>query len=186
MAKVSIVSKSEIQNKNRFDSEFYQIEYNHLDDLLSRTNAFTLNRFVNFVKKGIFDISPSKYRNNGVPLIRTTQIKTLFCNEDNLVFIEKSDHDKYYSKTELLPGDILFTKVGAGIGDTSILTQKYDIYNFSQNVAGASIKSDQIDPWYLIAFLNTWHGRKQIIRYMMPSGQGKLELKDIKKSSFLD
>ncbi|VUT24623.1 MAG: Type I restriction modification DNA specificity domain protein [Candidatus Methanolliviera sp. GoM_asphalt] len=78
-------------------------------------------------------------------------------------------------------GDIVFTKIGANIGDSAILPRKYSKYNFSQNVAGAKIKSNEISPYYLAAYLSSKYGRIQLKRIQMLSGQGKLELVDIRK-----
>ncbi|MBK6568016.1 hypothetical protein [Candidatus Aalborgicola defluviihabitans] len=98
-----------------------------------------------------------------------------------MVYIEVDDHEKHFSKTELIAGDLVFTKIGAGIGDVAVLPSDFDRYNFSQNVAGASVNQGKVDGHYLLAYLATKWGRQQLLRYMMPSGQGKLELRDIKK-----
>lgn len=182
MAAISIKYVSETQHEGRIDAEFFHPKYELLDNVLAKiTNKSKFGQLSKFVKKGIFDISPKKYRDEGIPLIRTTQIKTPISNSDNLIYIELKEHQKNHSKTELLKGDIVFTKIGAGIGDVAILNSNYPFYNFSQNVAGASINREKINPYYLIAFLISNYGKDQILRYMMPSGQGKLELKDIKK-----
>ncbi len=182
MAAINKVLVSETQSEGRLDAEYFHPKYNHLDELLhSISDKDKLVKLSSFVKKGIFDISPTKYRTEGVPLIRTTQIKTSISNENDLIFIDELEHQKNHSKTELLPGDIVFTKIGAGIGDVAVLNNNYPFYNFSQNVAGLSIRRENIDPYYLLANLISEIGREQILRYMMPSGQGKLELKDIKK-----
>ena len=182
MAVWSEIYCSEIVSEIRADSEFYAPKYEELKfTLKAQKNIDALGKLSNTVKKGIFDISPTRYKDSGIPLIRTFQIKTPIVNEDNLVFINETDHLREFCKTELLSGDIVFTKIGAGIGDVGILPKKYAKYNFSQNVAGSSIKREKINPYFLIAFLNSRYGRMQIHRYMMPSGQGKLELRDIKK-----
>lgn len=173
---------SKIIAEHRSDADFYKPEYNLLEKFL---NTIKLKNYLGelafSIKKGIFDISPIRYRNIGVPLIRTYQIKKPIASEEKLVFISKKSHSKEFSKTELLQGDIVFTKIGAGIGDVSILPRKYPYYNFSQNVAGLSINRQKIDPYYLLCYLISRTGREQILRYIMPSGQGKLELRDIKR-----
>lgn len=182
MAVWNMVFCSQLTNEHRTDAEFFKPEYTHLDSYLESIPYVNhLGSLALFVKKGIFDISPNRYRGNGIPLIRTFQIKTPIANDENLVFLAESDHEKEFFKTELLSGDIVLTKIGAGIGDIALLPSKYSRYNFSQNVAGVSVNRSKINPHYLIAFLISDVGRKQILRYMMPSGQGKLELRDIKK-----
>lgn len=182
MAAINKVNVTETIIEGRIDAEYFHPKYHNLDlTLHSFEKKDKLGTLSNFIKKGIFDINPKKYRNSGIPLIRTTQIKSLVSNKDNLIYIDFEEHKHNQIKTELLAGDIIFTKIGAGIGDVAILSSEFPVYNFSQNVAGASIKRDKINPYYLIAFLSSFYGKGQIMRYMMPSGQGKLELKDIKK-----
>ena len=186
MAVWTEVLYSHLSDEHRSDAEFFKPEYIKLDAELDRISEIErLGTLSLFVKKGIFDISPTRYTTNGVPLIRTFQIKTPIANHQNLVFLSEKDHSKAFFKTELFPGDIVLTKIGAGIGDVALLPNNFTTYNFSQNVAGVSINRSKINPYYLLAFLISHAGRQQIIRYMMPSGQGKLELRDIKKIKVL-
>jgi restriction endonuclease S subunit len=134
--------------------------------------------YCDFIKKGIFDLPPSNYREQGVPLIRTTEIKNPTINFQTTVYLEeKTNKDNY--KTILFPYDLVFTKIGAYIGDVAMLPDNYSEYNFSQNVAGALLK-DKINGPYILAFFLSSLGRCQILRSMMLSGQGKLELEDIR------
>ncbi len=74
---------------------------------------------------------------------------------------------------------MVFTKIGSYIGDVAKLPDTYDYYNFSQNVAGASIKDKKLSS-YILAFFLSKFGKLQILRSAMVSGQGKLELDDIR------
>jgi len=78
-----------------------------------------------------------------------------------------------------MPNDLVFTKIGAYIGDIALLPNTFSQYNFSQNVAGASIKDKIFSAFYLVFFLSSI-GKNQILRSAMLSGQGKLELEDIR------
>jgi len=162
MAVWSEVFCSQISKEHRGDAEFYKPQYAQLDKQLQTIPQISfLGNLSLFVKKGIFDISPSRYKDSGVPLIRTFQIKSPIANDDNMVFLDETDHKKEFYKTELLPGDIVFTKIGAGIGDVAILSRNYHQYNFSQNVAGVSVNHSRINPYYLIAYLITHLGRSK-------------------------
>jgi restriction endonuclease S subunit len=179
MAVWSIINKSEIEGSSRIDAEYYQPEYLTAHRDLLQLNVSILNSFCSYIKKGIFDLSPDSYRDQGVPFIRTTEIKKEVADLDSAVFIPKEIH-KRNIKTELRPGDIVFTKIGANIGDSSVLPSSYERYNFSQNVAGAKINQGKINPHYLAAYLSSRYGRFQLKRVQMLSGQGKLELTDIR------
>ena len=123
-------------------------------------------------------MSPDYYQNNGIPFIRTSEIKDPTINFSTTVFLSKETNSQYES-TFLRPNDLVFTKIGAYIGDVALLPPTYPLYNFSQNVAGVSLK-DSNDGCYLLAFLLTHFGQNQIKRSAMLSGQGKLELNDLR------
>lgn len=162
----------------RWDSEYYSKNYLHVNNLLMEKEVVLFSSLCGSVKKGIFDLSPSAYKKYGVPLIRTSEIKKPTIHFDSTVFLDEKTNIENY-KTVLLPNDIVFTKIGAYIGDVAILPDTYAEYNFSQNVAGASLKDKSLGP-YLIFFFLSKFGRSQILRSAMLSGQGKLELTDIR------
>jgi len=164
----------------RIDAEFYEPEYLSIENILSsKGNIHPLRKYCNYIKKGIFDISPELYTKNGIPLIRTSEIKNPLISFSTTVFLDNATHSHHF-KTELKPGDIVMTKIGAYIGDVAILPEKYDSYNFSQNVTGLSVKADSISSSYLFTFLLSKFGHSQIKRIIMLSGQGKIELEDIR------
>lgn len=174
------VRLSDLYRHLRIDAEFYKPEYLALKSELDIAGSlYPLRKYCNYIKKGIFDISPELYTNNGIPLIRTSEIKDPLINFSTTVFLDKETHQVHY-KTELKPDDIVMTKIGAYIGDIAILPGKYDRYNFSQNVTGLSIDISVIKPKYLFAFLYSKFGYSQITRIIMLSGQGKIELEDIR------
>lgn len=165
-------------NISRWDSEFYKKEFLCAKFLLERKETTPFYRLCNFIRKGIFDLSPSFYREQGVPFIRTSEIKSATIDFETTVFLDVSTNADN-SKTILYPQDLVFTKIGAYIGDVAKLPDTYDLYNFSQNVAGASIKDKRLSS-YLLTFFLSKIGRLQILRSAMLSGQGKLELEDIR------
>ncbi len=179
MAQISYIKYTDVLEARRYDAEYFKPEYLEIEKKLGNMKYSLLNSFCNFCKKGIFDISPKYYKNKGIPLIRTSEIKNPFIDFSTTVFLDENIHT-IYKNTELETGDLIFTKIGAYIGDVSILPPEFEKYNFSQNVAGLSIKKDKISPYFLLSFLLSKYSRNQILRIAMLSGQGKLELKDIK------
>lgn len=174
------VQFSHLYRHLRIDAEFYEPEYLTIENILSsKGNIHPLRKYCSYIKKGIFDISPELYTKKGIPLIRTSEIKNPLISFSTTVFLDYATHSHHF-KTELKPGDIVMTKIGAYIGDVAILPDKYDAYNFSQNVTGLSVKSDLIYSSYLFAFLLSKFGHSQIKRIIMLSGQGKIELEDIR------
>ena len=163
---------------SRWDSEYYKKIFLDTEHLLVSINTQPFNDFSHFIRKGIFDLSPSEYKENGIPFIRTSEIKKPTTCFTSTVFLSNETNRENF-KTVLHPYDLVFTKIGAYIGDIAILPNKYQEYNFSQNVAGISLKRKTEGP-VLLAFFMSKHGRSQILRSAMLSGQGKLELNDIR------
>lgn len=167
-----------ITGEMRWDSDYYQKHYLDNERLIHSLSTVRLSKLCTSIKKGIFDLSPENYIEEGVPFIRTSEIKSPTINFSSTVFLpEKISSENY--KTELMPGDLVFTKIGAYIGDVALLPSRYEKYNFSQNVAGASV-IDKRNSAYLLAFFLSKEGKTQILRSAMLSGQGKLELEDIR------
>lgn len=179
MATINIIEKSKIEGANRIEAEFYKPKYLEIDKKLKSLNHSKLSKLTYFIKKGIFDLPPNNYSDKGIAFIRTTEIKSEIANLDECVRIPLGIHNTQV-KNELESGDLVFTKIGAYIGDTSYLPSSEKKYNFSQNVAGAKVIKEKIKQGYLAAFLQTKYGREQIKRVQMLSGQGKLELVDLR------
>ena len=167
-----------VGNEFRWDSEFFLKSYLDNEKLLNKWKTKPLSSYADFIKKGIFDLPPSNYMDTGVPLIRTSEIKKPNIDFGTTVFLtEKTNSDNY--KTILNPQDIVFTKIGTYIGDVARLPKTYRSYNFSQNVAGVKI-NNKAESAYLLSYLLSSSGQKQILRSAMLSAQGKLELNDIR------
>lgn len=167
-----------ITQEDRWDSEYFKKEYLYNERIIHHLPTFKFNSICKFIKKGIFDLPPSNYLENGIPFIRTSEIKNPTINFNTTVFISK-EVNQCNDKTILESFDLVFTKIGAYIGDVAMLPSFYPQYNFSQNVAGAKLEN-KIDGPYLLSFFLSNLGRSQIIRSAMLSGQGKLELDDIR------
>lgn len=168
-----------ITNEDRWDGEYYKKIFLQNEKIIHKINTVKLKDLSFYIKKGIFDLPPSNYQNSGVPLIRTSEIKNPTIDFTSTVFIShkvNSENDK----TILFPNDLVFTKIGAYIGDVALLPSDYSQYNFSQNVAGVKLKFPDIDGPFILAFFLSNLGKNQIIRSIMLSGQGKLELEDIR------
>ena len=115
-------------HKLRIDAEYYHPIYLNIQDILATQKTTPLEEYSYFVKKGIFDISPEKYKEEGIPLIRTSEIKDPLIDFSSTVFID-DETQREFSNTELSSGDLVFTKIGAYIGDVSYLPSTYSNSN---------------------------------------------------------
>ena len=178
ISEINLSEAINVKSEYRWDSEYYLKKFLKVERLLKKIETTNFIDTTEYIKKGVFDLPPSNYRESGVPLIRTSEIKNPTINFNTTVYINKETNKENY-KTILNPNDLVFTKIGAYIGDVALLPSKYKEYNFSQNVAGAKLLKSSEGP-FLLAFFLSELGRNQILRSIMLSGQGKLELDDIR------
>lgn len=176
----SIIQKSQLEGAMRIDPDYYQSEFIEMANMINQNRNAELRDLTVWIKKGIFDLSPDNYRDGGIPFIRTLGINDPLIDFSETVFLDRDTHQKNKTTT-LFPGDLVFTKIGANIGKSAILPPTFNEYNFSQNVAGAKVRQDIIKSGYLLAYLLSKFGKGQIDRAQMISGQGKLELEDLRK-----
>ena len=176
----SIIPKSQLEGASRLDAEYYQPEFLKMANIINANTHEELRNLSLWIKKGIFDLSPDNYKDKGIPFIRTLEINDPLIDFSETVFLNQVTHQRNKTTT-LIPGDLVFTKIGAKIGKSSILPSNYNEYNFSQNVAGVKVRQDIIKSGYLSTFLLSKFGKVQIDRAQMISGQSKLELEDLRK-----
>lgn len=177
MPQISHINFKDILEARRYDAEYFKPEYLIINSNLKKLNSKDLDNYCFFIKKGIFDISPTKYKKHGIPFLRVSNTKSFFINDEDMVYLDEETH-KENSKTELRKGDIVLSKVGT-IGD-AVINLDYEKVNFSQNNVGIKIKQDKINSAYVIAFFNSKYGRKQIEKQQSGQVQEKIVLDDIK------
>jgi hypothetical protein len=138
----SIVNLKTVKENSdfRIDAEYFEPSYQKLEKFLSSKETKDLNDYSVFIKKGIFDISPNNYvEEGGVAFLRSGDLKDEFISSDEIIRITKESHEKE-KKTELVTNDLLMAKVGT-IGDVAI-NLRFEKLNFSQNVIGIKIKKE--------------------------------------------
>lgn len=174
----SIIKKSQLEGAIRLDAEYYQPDFLGIKNIFKNRKFDMVRDLSFFVKKGIFDISPSKYKNYGIPLVRVQNIKNGTIDYSNMVYLSDRDHE-YEKKTELGGFDFVFSKIGT-VGEIAFLDPKYPKWNFSQNVLGIKLDKTKINPAYILFYFLSKFGQLQIKRAEMGQVQAKLELEDIR------
>lgn len=174
----SIIKKSQLEGALRLDAEYYQPEFLNIKKIFANRKNKNFRELSLFVKKGIFDISPEKYKNYGIPLIRVQNIRNGMIDGSGMVYISEKDHESE-NKTELNEFDFVLSKIGT-VGEVAYLDSKYKKWNFSQNVIGIKLDKAKINSAYVLFFLLSKFGQLQIRRAEMGQVQPKLELEDIR------
>jgi len=80
-------------------------------------------KFLTNIKYGIGE--PPKYQDEGIPLIRATNVRSGDISSINLVYVDPDDIPENRI-IWLMKGDIIVVRSGAGTGDSSIIPAKYD------------------------------------------------------------
>ncbi len=101
------------------------------------------------------------YLKDGVPIISPTNFNDdMELDLTNVKYISKEDHEKNYSKTDIRPYDIIFSRIGS-VGKSYLI--KDNFFNFSILHSLCQIRTnDKILPIFLL-----WHLRSNLIQKRM-------------------
>jgi type I restriction enzyme S subunit len=167
----------------RIDAHFYSIKYMQYYNKLMKCKIkkISLYNICSRMNSGPFGsaLLASQYVDKGVAFIRPLNCKDYIVDIDNdVVFISKEDSERLKSSKFSL-GDLIFTKIGNGIGDVAIIPQKIFECNISGNLMGVKIKNN-IDNYYVLTFLKSIYGQNQIWQGMMNSAKPKIDMDTLK------
>ncbi len=166
------------------DAEYFHPSYLELEKVLefliekSDLKIVSLRSISSRIRKGIFSILKTEYKDQGIPFIRVSNIKNLMIDENNLTFIsEERNNDE--KKTSLQPRDIVVSK-GGTIGEVAIIPNYMPMVNISQDVIGISIKTRKILPEYVCIYLASWFGKRWFERNRSRLTHPHLELRPVR------
>lgn len=177
MSQISHIKYKDIIEAWRFDADFFRPDFIEIENTLKNNKCDEFINLCHFVKKWIFDMPPTKYRNKWIPFLRVSNTKSFFINTSDLVYLDEETNNEN-KWTELSLWDIVLSKVGT-IWD-AVINLDYEKVNISQNNIGIKIKHNLIDSWFIVAFLNSKYGKWQIKKKQSWQVQEKLVLDDIK------
>lgn len=167
----------------RIDAHFYSIKYMQYYNKLMKCKIkkMSLYNICSRMNSGPFGsaLLASQYVDKGVAFIRPLNCKDYIVDIDNdVVFISKEDSERLKS-SKFSSGDLIFTKIGNGIGDVAIIPQKIFECNISGNLMGVKVKNN-IDNYYVLTFLKSIYGQNQIWQGMMNSAKPKIDMDTLK------
>jgi len=173
MAVWSEVKFSDINNSyGRLDSEYYRPEYLESDKILSTFDIYKLKEVSHKIDVGFVGTMKRYYCDNGIPLIQTQQVKEYFLNMNDFIQITPEFHKKLL-KSQINRGDLLIARSGS-FGKASIYLEN-EIVN-SSDIIIIKIDENKINPFYVLAFLNSKNGSSQLIRFSSGGLQGHVNL----------
>lgn len=154
--------------EQRVDAQFYKKEYVNNEIKIRNLNTKFLK---DIYCKGDYGILPDSndYCNKGIFLIRGTDLKNLFLDEQDLILVPNSYLDE---KTEVKPKDILILIKGATIDSeysVSIVPKIRYIAIFNGSIFRVRLKSEY-NPYYVATFMSTKFFLKQKKRAISNTG----------------
>ena len=176
MLKTVAVNIAQVRESDRFEPDFWVIG-NFIDSVLKKYKHKKLTEYSRFVKKGIFDLKAERYKTEGVPFLRISNLKFFELSTEGLVYISDEDNETN-SKTILQHGDIAFSKIGT-LGKLLRIGRRFPEVNISQNLIGVGLRAD-INKNYIFAYLLSKLSLLQIKKNKKKQLQDKLNLDDIR------
>ena len=177
MAVWDIINLKQIR-PDRFDAEYFRQDYIRNISFLSQTGSTdtigSLFRIVDRGEKAEYDISGT------IPVLRSVNIRNLGFNSTRTENVTEEFYKKK-SKGQIKKADILITSTGTGtLGRAGIWTKEEKAFNVPENSFLRGARG--IDPFCVVAFLNTNYGIDQFFQNQRgSSGQLHLYPNDIKR-----
>ena len=107
-------------------------------------------------------VKPSSYYvENGVPALRSLNIKSYGIEDNNLVYISKESNESILAKSRVFEGDLVLVRSGQP-GKTAVVTKKYDGVNAIDILIATPIKN-KILPEYFAFFMNSVGGKNIVV-----------------------
>lgn len=136
---------------------------------------------VKLIKKGIFDIKSDCYSDKGVPFVRISNLKNQVIDMANIIYIPESENIKNLN-TALVRNDIILSKTA----NAAASLVNIPFCNTSQDTVAIKLKDDSlVNSHFVVTYLNTKYGLKQMQRWFTGNIQMHLNLEDCKSNLLL-
>ncbi len=108
---------------------------------------------------GFVGTMASHYENQGVPFLRSLNVKPFFISDNDIKYISE-EFNETLKKSQLRKNDIIIVRTGLP-GTCTVIPSEYDGCNCA-DVVIVHPNTEMVDPFYLAAYINYW-GQKQIL-----------------------
>ncbi|MFH0781693.1 MAG: hypothetical protein V2B20_07030 [Pseudomonadota bacterium] len=178
MAVWSLTTTSESLHTRRIDAEFSQPKYIEAEQVVRRCGVEDLGNLGSFVPGPFgsafcvrnYDLkSPYRY-------IRGQDVKPFFIIEDDLKFIPEADFVRL-NKYAISKDDLMISVVGT-LGNVAVCTERETPAMFS--CKSTLFRSYNVDPYFLLAYLNSRYGQLCLLRRQRGAIQMGLNIEDLR------
>lgn len=181
MPQISIIKYSDVIEASRFDAEYFKPEYLKIEKKLINLNIKSLN---DDEVSLVFDGNHLKITDsfsddkNSIPYYRGQDVSGFFLEDVNPLRIKEETYNLGWMKrSHFKENDILLSIVGT-VGNLSMVTDR--ISKSTGSCKLAILRPQKIKPGYLVGFLLSKYGQKQIERNTRGAVQKGLILQDFK------
>lgn len=182
MNNFSIIQKSQLEGAARIDAEYYQPEYLEFAKRLINVGEIPLGNvaFITDGQHGYHIVDP----NSEIRHITAKNVLEWLVNDNDADRLSIKTHNAN-KRSNLEVADLLLSTAGT-IGAVGIVQEDILPANIDQDVARIHVlDSRKIDPYFLIAFLNSKYGQLQLIRETTGQIQTHVSLDKIKNRIFV-
>jgi len=174
MAAWSTTALSVVESQfGRLDAEFYKPEFLQTDRTLAATDTVELRSVAAKIDVGHVGPMVHHYSDDGVLLLQTQNVRAFFLDLSSSIRVTPEFHARL-PKSQVVKGDILVARSGS-FGAAAIYLE--DAIINSADIIIVRMDNASIDSLYAVAFLNTQHGSRQLIRFASGGVQGHVNLK---------
>jgi type I restriction enzyme M protein len=156
----------------RIDAEFFQKKYLNVAEILSKSETQPLSQVAKKIDVGHVGSMVSEYSESGILFLQTRNIHEFFVKTEECQKITQRFH-QHLKKSQINNGDILIARSGS-FGKASIYLD-LEIINSADIII---VEGDRniVNPFYLVAFLNSKLGTSQLFRFASGGLQGHVNL----------
>lgn len=175
----SIIQKSQLEEVDRIDADYYQQEYLDLEkkftDIPTEKMIDISTNIVNF---GAYSLcNYITWQETGIPYLNVENIKEGYIDFGNVKYIDDKVNE-ILNKSKVKEGQIILPMAGT-IGNAAIAYKIPSKINSNQATAKITLKKG-VSPFYITAFLNSYFGKLQTKREILSSVQPNIFLWQIK------
>ena len=141
----SIIQKSQLEGGLRLNAEYYQPEYLKIRENIKNIGFFNFGDIITAFGSG--KNLPQTDNASFIKFVRTQNVRPIIIDDNGMSFTQQKNYPK------LNYGDLLFVRVGEGVGNSSVVTKNFQDTTFSDNVIRIRIKN--VNPFYVSVLLNS-------------------------------
>ena len=178
MAVWSKTTTTDIYNVSRVDAEYYRPEYVNAERLIESMPHDKLSSYGRFIPGpfgSAFQVKNYDFKST-YRYIRGRDVKPFILQEDQNVYVPDSAYHRLVKYSVEL-NDLMISVVGT-LGNASIVTSNEVPAIFS--CKSTIFRTAKVNPYYLLAFLNSKYGRLCLLRRQRGAVQTGLNIEDLK------